>query len=128
MARVSPIGDQILELFEAEAGKPKKRFTLKQLQDILDHLDPMAVKHALDRLRGQDGAEKRLRAVGYVTQVGHGGKAMPILELGGEADVPRTEEYVEDGAAEIARKASRLRALQEDRRLQKELAAIDNYE
>jgi hypothetical protein len=127
MARVSPVGDQILELFQAAEGAPKKRFTLKQLQDILDFLDPQAVKSALERLRGMDGAVKRLRAVGYQLQVGHGGKPMPILELGAEADVPRTEAYIEDPAAELARRASRLRALQEERRLQKELDAIDNY-
>jgi hypothetical protein len=114
-------------LFQAAEGAPKKRFTLKQLQDILDFLDPQAVKSALERLRGMDGAVKRLRAVGYQLQVGHGGKPMPILELGAEADVPRTEAYIEDPAAELARRASRMRALQEERRLQKELDAIDNY-
>ncbi len=127
MTRASPIGDQVLELFEAEEGQPKKRFTMRQIQDILDHIDPIGIKSAMERLRGQDGGIRRLRAVGYLMQSGNGGRAMPILELGTEDDVPRTDAYIEDPAADIARKASRMRALQEERRLQKELDAIDNY-
>jgi hypothetical protein len=127
MARSSPVGDQILELYEVEEGAPAKRFTLRQLQDILNHLDPFSVKNALDRLRGQDGGIRRLRAVGYMSQLGHGGKPMPYLALGTAPDVPRTEEYIEDQAAEAQKRAKATRRRAEELRLKRELDAIDNY-
>jgi hypothetical protein len=128
MTRASPIGDQVLELFVAEEGQPNKRFTMRQIQEILDHIDPIGIKSAMERLRGQDGGIRRLRAVGYLMQSGNGGRAMPILELGTGPDVPRTDAYIEDPSAEVNRRARDIRRMQEDRRLQKELAAIDNYE
>lgn len=127
MARSSPVGDQILELFQTEEGAPLKRFTLKQLQDVLDHVDPQSVKSAFERLRGQDGGIRRLRAVGYMTQVGHGGKPMPIVSLGTAPDVPRTDEYIEDMSAEATKRAKETRRRAEELRLKRELDAIDNY-
>lgn len=127
MARSSPVGEQILALFQTTEDKPAKRFTLRQLQDILDYLDPQSVKSALERLRGQDGGTRQLRAVGYATQVGHGGKPMPILVLGTEPDVPKTEEFVEDSSAELIRRHKRLREQAESLRLKRELDALDNY-
>jgi hypothetical protein len=127
MARSSPVGEQILALYKQEEGKPAKRFTLRQLQDILDHLDPQSVKSALERLRGMDGGTRQLRAVGYATQVGHGGKPQPILVLGTEPDVPKTEEFVEDTSLADIRRLNEKRARHQQRMVQKELDAIDNY-
>lgn len=127
MARSSPVGEQILELFVQVEDKPPKRFTLRQLQDILDHLDPQSVKSAYERLRGQDGGTRRLRAVGYQTQSGHGGKPMPIVVLGTEPDVPRTEEYVEDTSMDATRRLNELRRRHEERKTLKQLADLDNY-
>jgi hypothetical protein len=126
--RKSIIGPQILAVFQVEEGQPKKRLSLSQIQDALPDVLETGVKYALERLRGGDGAEKQIRVVGYQTQVGHGGKPLPIFELGTDPDVPRTDEYVEDMSAEIARRARDVRRKRELMALQKELAAIDNYE
>lgn len=128
MARNATVSGQILELFAVEEDEPLKRFTLRQLQDILDHLDPQRVKSAMERLRGQHSTVKRLRAVGYINQAGHGGKSIPVFSLGNDPDVPRTEAHTENIVADATRRARELRRRHEERRVLKELDAIDNYQ
>jgi hypothetical protein len=129
MGRYSTIGNKILECFQVGEGQTeKKRLSLSQIRTQLSDISETSIKSAMDRLRGGDGALKRLRVVGYLTQVGHGGRSLPVFELGSDPDVPRTEEYVEDQSEEIARRRRDIRRALEDRDLQRQLAAIDNYE
>lgn len=127
MGRDAPVGNQILELFTAKEGQAPKRFTLNQLYDCLPHLPDTSVKSAMKRLRGEDGGKRMLRVVGYKTQVGHGGRTIPIFELGVEPDVPRTDEYVEDMSVENSRRARNIRHALEDRKRLKSLALLDDF-
>ncbi len=121
MGRTATIGAQILDLFEVEDGQAKKRLSLTQLYTLLAELPVTSIRSSLQRLRGGDGNAKQIRVVSYLTQAGHGGNYLPIFELGSEPDVPREEQYVENND-EMIRRAKRIRVLQEERAMKKELA------
>jgi hypothetical protein len=126
MARDGTVGAQILALFEAKDGEPAKRFTLNELFRALPGSPESSIKSAVKRLRGGDGSEKKLRAVGYMSQATGAGLPEPILELGSEPDVPREEKYVVPND-ELIRRRKELRRKQEELSLKRSLEAIDNY-
>lgn len=126
MARDGTARARILALFETKEGEPKKRFTLTELYEHLPDVGESTIKGALQRLRGNDGCTKELRAVGYMGQSGNGGLPQPILELGNAPDVPREEQYVQTND-QLIRRTKDLRRKQEEMRLKRELDAIDNY-
>jgi hypothetical protein len=121
MAREAIVSNQILALFEVREGEKKKSFTLDQISAQLNHLTWESIKAALNRLRGHDGVPKQIRAARYLSAVGHGGRSQPVFELGSAPDAPREEQYTQIND-ETIRRVKRIRNLQEERRMHKELA------
>lgn len=126
MGRELTIGARVLDLFAVLPGEAPKELSLGKIQALLAGEEETSVKTAIQRLRGKGSAAKKLRAVRYISQAGHGGTAQPVLALGDGEDAPRAEGYVETDDERLAR-VRKLRSQQEDMRVKRELAAIDNY-
>lgn len=126
MAREGTVAAQVLALFAVKEGEEKRRLTLNEVYKLLPVVAESTIKTAIKRLRGQDGNEKELQAVGYLSQSGGGGLPQPILMLGSEPDVPRDGQHVQMNDEAIRRNKD-LRRKQEELRLKRELDAIDNY-
>lgn len=118
------VSARIMELF---TGK-RPELTMTQICHLLPDDDPASLKSAVRRLRGEGGKERCIRAKRYIQQAGHGGTAMPVFVLGTEPDAVKEQgSYVEAGRDESLVRARALRAKQEDMRLVREMAAMDDY-
>jgi hypothetical protein len=114
------ISERILELF-----KTREEIKFSDFPELLPDLGEDSIKSALKRLRGGDGAVKRLRVKRYVSQSG-AGRAQVVLELGDGEDAVRSDETISDeDVAEIRRRAAHVRAQQEELRYKREMKALE---
>lgn len=112
---------KIIELLGKKGG-----LIPEQIVAAFPEVRETSVRHAIRKLRGDKGSEKRIRAKHYQRQVGGGGKPNPVLVPGSAPDAPHELQFmVKDDEALARARLTRSRA--EDLKLQRELAAIDNY-
>jgi hypothetical protein len=113
------ISSKIMALFKERAS-----LNSVEIVDLLPDENPVNVKSALNRLRGNNGGAKQLRVKGYVKIVGRSGHEVPVLEVGNRPDIVKSADsiVVDDDSL---KRAARVRSLQEEMRYKREMAALD---